>query len=234
MPLTKILDLSYEVHGETINLEQDAGTGEVHRIDLHPMHVSLLAAELGLMQGDADARRRVATLERRLRVLLDRIDRLDDLIYLASEKGREDLEVESALTYATWELATEFCHDLSPQAGAESHQAPASRSTEAAIPEVHKGSEAATPPVLPAETTRPLSALERSSLTKLVVGMAIDRYGYEPNDRRSTAIPEIGKAIRSLGLAIEDDTVRKYVREGSDQHIPKDWSRDQQLRVPLG
>lgn len=133
MAMSKIPELAYEIDGDAIRLEQDAGCGEVHRIDLHPIHVRLIAGELNLMQGDADAWHRVATLERRLRVLLDRIDRLDDLISLAAQKGHEDLEVESALAYATWELATEFCHDLSTAPGEAPRQASAAPGFLAAV-----------------------------------------------------------------------------------------------------
>lgn len=109
---TKIPDLAYEIHEDCINLEQDGGCGEVDRVTLHSIHVRLLASSMGLLQGDADAWRRVETLERRMLVLLDRIDRLDDMVSAAWAKGHEDLEVESTFSYATWELASEFCADF--------------------------------------------------------------------------------------------------------------------------
>ena len=114
---TKIPDLAYEIHGDCVNLEQDCGVGEVDRVTMHPIHVRLIASEMGLLQGDSDAWRRVEMLERRMRVLADRIDRMDDMVRAAAAKGHEDLEVECAFSFASWELATEFCMDLGPEPG---------------------------------------------------------------------------------------------------------------------
>lgn len=99
----------------TLTLEQDWG-GNVDRVTVHQVHLRFMAERLGLVReafaSEADTLRTVATLKRRLRVLLDRIDRLDDMVRAAEAKGHEDLEVESTFSYATWELATEFCADL--------------------------------------------------------------------------------------------------------------------------
>jgi hypothetical protein len=112
MQLEKMFDLAWGIDGNTISLEQDCGIGEVHRIDLHSIHVRLLASELGMFKGDEDAWRRVSTLERRMRMLLARIDRLDTLLLSAAERGHENLETETIYSAATLDLAEEFCAEL--------------------------------------------------------------------------------------------------------------------------
>jgi hypothetical protein len=113
--LTKIYDLAYEVDADKmINLEQDMGCGEVSRICLHPIHLRLLAEEAGILppSSNIEADRTIARLSRQLRILFDRIDRLDDWLNAAAQRGHEDLEMETTYSFATWELANEFVADL--------------------------------------------------------------------------------------------------------------------------
>ena len=112
--MTKIQALSFEIEGDAIELEQDAGSGEVHRICLHPIHLRMLAEQTGLMapSSNVEADRTIARLSRQMRTLHDRIDRLDDWIREKAAKGHEDLEAESIFSFATWELANEFVTDL--------------------------------------------------------------------------------------------------------------------------
>ncbi|QJW84361.1 hypothetical protein HK414_12990 [Ramlibacter terrae] len=70
--MNKMEELAREVTGDSVMLEQGAGFGEVDRVSLHALQVRLLAAEMGLLEGDGNAWRRVDALERRLRVLTDR------------------------------------------------------------------------------------------------------------------------------------------------------------------
>jgi hypothetical protein len=75
-----------------------------------------------------------------------------------------------------------------------------------------------------------LKTQERASLLKLVIGMAIRCYAYEPKDRRSNVIPEIAGDVRGLGMTIDDDTVRKYVYEGVESHLPINWKDHSRTR----
>lgn len=122
MHMEKMYDLAWSVEGSAINLEQDCGSGEVHRIDLHPMHVRMLAQRLGMFKGDENAWRRVETLERRMRLLLARIDKLDTLLLNASARGHEDLEAETIYSGATLDLVTEFCAELDADSGEQETQ----------------------------------------------------------------------------------------------------------------
>lgn len=61
-----------------------------------------------------------------------------------------------------------------------------------------------------------LSELERNTLLKLVLGMAIDAYGYDPNATKNTATGSkngISASLELHGISINDDTVRKYLTE---------------------
>ena len=53
-------------------------------------------------------------------------------------------------------------------------------------------------------------------MLKLVIGMAVGWYGFDPHQARNQATKEILDDIRSLGLSIDDDTVRKYLKQASE------------------
>jgi hypothetical protein len=123
--MTKIYDIAYEIDGDNIDLEQDVGCGEVHRITLHRIHLRLLAEQSGLCpSSDVEANRMIARLSRQVRLLAERIDRLDTMLLRIGEKGHEDVSEECAYSGASAELANEFCSDLPEIAAlaAESHQ----------------------------------------------------------------------------------------------------------------
>jgi len=60
-----------------------------------------------------------------------------------------------------------------------------------------------------------LSTRERSTLLKLVLGMAIEGYRYAPDAARSEAPGEIAGDLQKHGLDVSDDTVRKYLKEAT-------------------
>jgi hypothetical protein len=66
---------------------------------------------------DLQASRTIAKLSRQMRILLDRIDTLDNWLNHKSQLGHEDLEAEAVYSFATWEMANEFCADLPPTEG---------------------------------------------------------------------------------------------------------------------
>ncbi|MBA3773996.1 MAG: hypothetical protein H0X13_16345 [Ramlibacter sp.] len=112
--MTKIYDLAYEVNGDTINLEQDLGCGEVDRITLHPIHLRLLAECTGLLAPGSSTGRdlTIAWLCRQMRILYERINRLDDWLHEHSDHEHADLSYEMTYSFATWELAHEFVQQL--------------------------------------------------------------------------------------------------------------------------
>jgi hypothetical protein len=58
-----------------------------------------------------------------------------------------------------------------------------------------------------------LGARERESLLKLVLGIAIKGYRYDPKATRSKEVLEITNDLQILGLGLTEDTVRKYLSE---------------------
>jgi hypothetical protein len=68
-------------------------------------------------------------------------------------------------------------------------------------------------------TNADLSTRERDTLLKMVIGLAIGGYRYDPKLARSPVIPEIANDLDKAGVRVSDDTVRKYLREGAS-HLP--------------
>jgi hypothetical protein len=61
-----------------------------------------------------------------------------------------------------------------------------------------------------------LGSRERESLLKIVIGLAIDTLGFDPNASRSPAAAEIAGILAPLGVPLDEDTVRKYLQEARD------------------
>ena len=62
---------------------------------------------------------------------------------------------------------------------------------------------------------------ERDTLLKLVIGMAVKKYKYDPEANRGPAIPEIVDDLNSVGITLDPKTVRKWLNEGADL-LPRD------------
>ena len=64
---------------------------------------------------------------------------------------------------------------------------------------------------------KPISEFERTSMLKLIIGMAINAYDYDPDKTRNAATGENSNGISSKlltnGIKIDADTVRKYLTE---------------------
>ena len=67
---------------------------------------------------------------------------------------------------------------------------------------------------------KPLHTKERETLLKLVIGMAVGGYGYEPNANRSPTAKEIADDLAIKGISIDPDTVRKWLKEASELWPP--------------
>lgn len=75
------------------------------------------------------------------------------------------------------------------------------------------------------EKPRQLLDSELSSLLKLVAGMAIEQYGYDPESSRNDAVPNIADDLDRLGIGLDLKTIRKWLKEASamvdPENLPK-------------
>ncbi len=66
-----------------------------------------------------------------------------------------------------------------------------------------------------------LKTRERDTLLKMIIGMAVDSYGYDPNASRSPIPKEISDILAQKGMPLDQDTVRKWLKEAAEL-----WPRD--------
>ncbi|MCB9983642.1 MAG: hypothetical protein H6861_08245 [Rhodospirillales bacterium] len=72
---------------------------------------------------------------------------------------------------------------------------------------------------------KPLSDRERSSLLKMIIGMAVKGYQYDPKAKRSPTAGEIVSDLQLLGISLDEDTARKWLKEAAHQ-FPPDLDRE--------
>jgi hypothetical protein len=75
--------------------------------------------------------------------------------------------------------------------------------------------------LLKKETTKnDMTETERNTMLKLIIGMAIDAYGYEPDKPKNSASGNnknsISAKLQTRGISISDDTIRKYLTEAKN------------------
>jgi hypothetical protein len=70
---------------------------------------------------------------------------------------------------------------------------------------------------------REVSAKERTSLLRMIIGMAIGRYAYSPTKAKNDAPKRIANDLAKVGLSLDDDTIRKWLREAAEL-LPQDWN----------
>lgn len=63
---------------------------------------------------------------------------------------------------------------------------------------------------------RKLSTTERNTLLKLVIGMAIGVYGYNPKSSRSDVPKRISNDLAVHGIHVSDDTIRSWLKSASE------------------
>jgi len=60
---------------------------------------------------------------------------------------------------------------------------------------------------------------ERNSMLKLIIGMAIDAYDYDPTSKRNSATGEkngISSRLSTHNIIVSDDTIRKYLSQAKN------------------
>lgn len=71
------------------------------------------------------------------------------------------------------------------------------------------------------EVEKPLSTSERNSLLKIVLGMAMAGYSYDPAAARSPVTKEIETDLTTRGMRVTDDTIRAYLKEAVQHVLPR-------------
>jgi hypothetical protein len=74
---------------------------------------------------------------------------------------------------------------------------------------------------LPEKPAPELKTKERESLLKMVAGMAVGGYGWDPKARRSDVTKEIADDLHRAGIALDPDTVRSWLRKAADLIPPQ-------------
>lgn len=80
------------------------------------------------------------------------------------------------------------------------------------------------PDLLPQKQKTELPERERTTLLKIILGMAIDKYGYRPEEEKNPATGKnrnsIYEGLEKAGLSVNDDTIRKYINEAKNLYCP--------------
>lgn len=63
---------------------------------------------------------------------------------------------------------------------------------------------------------KPLHTKERETLLKLIIGMAVSGYKFNPKAKRNEATSDIVGDLDENGIALDPDTVRKWLKEASE------------------
>lgn len=66
-----------------------------------------------------------------------------------------------------------------------------------------------------------LRTRERDTFLKLIIGMAVEQYGFDPKSKRNEATGNIQSDLESCGLSMDADTILKKLREASDLLPPQ-------------
>ena len=62
---------------------------------------------------------------------------------------------------------------------------------------------------------------EPTILKRLIIGMAISKYDYDPKASRSAAPQKIFDHLLRLGISVDVDTIRKWLRTSAEEELPQ-------------
>jgi hypothetical protein len=57
---------------------------------------------------------------------------------------------------------------------------------------------------------------EKESLLKMVIGMAVVGYKWDPKVPRNFATSDIATDLETVGVGLDTDTILKWLRQGAD------------------
>ena len=108
--------------------QHDDGYDEPSTVLAHPFQLRAVCEQFGIIASDPQAAKTIATLQRRMKALHERIEALADWMARHSDHRHADLSHETTQLHALLDLAGEWCADFdSEQAGpaVESDSTPA-------------------------------------------------------------------------------------------------------------
>lgn len=122
-------------HGKAIMLTQQDGIEDPQTVLVHPWQLRAACEHFGVVASDRQAAKTIATLQRRMVGLRDRIDALADWMAKHSDHAHADLSYEVTQLQALQDLAGEWCAEFeelesdSTPAAAECTSAPAAQAS---------------------------------------------------------------------------------------------------------
>lgn len=70
-----------------------------------------------------------------------------------------------------------------------------------------------------------LSPREKDSLLKILLGLSLTNYTFDPKASRNSTAREIADDLLLHGLSVDEDTIRKWLNEAK-QFLPVDWKHE--------
>ena len=101
-----------DTHGTAIMLTQQDGIEEPHSVLVHPFQLRAVCEQFDIIASDMQAANTIATLQRRMVGLRDRIDALADWVARHSNHDHADLSYEVTQLQALQDLAGEWCTEF--------------------------------------------------------------------------------------------------------------------------
>ena len=112
----------HDQHGRAILLTQQDGIDEPQCVLVHPFQLRAVCEQFGIIASDAQAAKTIATLQRRIQGLHERIEALADRMTQHSDHRHADLAYEITQLQALRDLAREWCADIADNVRTESGQ----------------------------------------------------------------------------------------------------------------
>ena len=111
-PTMSHFSLKAERTNDCILLTQRDSQGKINEVRLNPWQLRAACEHFGLLTADPQAAKTIATLQRRMVALRDRIDDLCDFMTKFSDHKHADLSHEMNALDTMYELANEWCADF--------------------------------------------------------------------------------------------------------------------------
>ena len=105
-------ELVNDEHGTAILLSQQDGIEEPKSVLVHPFQLRAVCEQFGIIASDPQAEKTIATLQRRMAKLSERIADLYDWMLQFSDHKHADLSHEMDCLDALRDLAKEWCADF--------------------------------------------------------------------------------------------------------------------------